>query len=127
VSSTGSDSNPCTVAAPCAQAYSLVASNGIVAALDPGKYAQSTVTGNTTAGFQINGNAVINSYGNNYFANNGSNTGSLTPAGTQQRKAARPRAALQFQSFRLKQLVGGVDQAGLGMCRAIRVELPGPC
>ncbi len=45
--------------------------------------AQSTVAGNATAAFRIFDNAVLNSYGNNYFANNGSNTGSLTPVGTQ--------------------------------------------
>jgi hypothetical protein len=47
VSSSGVDTNPCTVAAPCAtfaQAYSVVAPNGIVAALDPGKYGPLTIT-----------------------------------------------------------------------------------
>src|SRR6202034_2964727 len=51
VSSSGVDTNPCTVAAPCAtfaHAYSLVASNGIVAALDPGKYGPFTITGPVT-------------------------------------------------------------------------------
>jgi hypothetical protein len=51
VSSSGVDTNPCTVAAPCAtfaRAYSLVASNGIVAALDPGKYGPLTITGPVT-------------------------------------------------------------------------------
>jgi Periplasmic copper-binding protein (NosD) len=45
--------------------------------------AGSTVAGNSVAGFQISSGGVINSYGNNYFANNGSNTGSLTPVNTQ--------------------------------------------
>ena len=48
VSSTGSDSNPCTTGAPCATfaaAYAAVAPNGIVAALDPGKYGPLTITG----------------------------------------------------------------------------------
>jgi hypothetical protein len=48
VSSTGSDSNPCTTAAPCATfaaAYAAVAPNGIVAALNPGKYGPLTITG----------------------------------------------------------------------------------
>ena len=41
VSSAGVDTNACTIAAPCAtfaQAYTKVGANGIVAALDPGKY-----------------------------------------------------------------------------------------
>jgi hypothetical protein len=55
VSSSGADSNACTIAAPCAsfaQAYAQVGANGIVAALDPGKYGPLTVTGPVT----INGN-----------------------------------------------------------------------
>jgi hypothetical protein len=41
VSSAGSDSNPCTITQPCASfkaAYNAVQANGIIAALDPGKY-----------------------------------------------------------------------------------------
>jgi hypothetical protein len=55
VSAAGSDSNPCTITQPCASfahAYSLTAPNGIVAALDPGKYGPLTITGPIT----INGN-----------------------------------------------------------------------
>jgi hypothetical protein len=55
VSSAGSDSNPCTITQPCqtfAHAYSLTAANGIIAALDPGKYGPLTITGPIT----INGN-----------------------------------------------------------------------
>src|SRR3984957_13291177 len=55
VSSAGSDSNPCTITQPCAtfaRAYSLTAANGIIAALDPGKYGPVTITGPVT----INGN-----------------------------------------------------------------------
>jgi hypothetical protein len=51
VSSAGNDTNPCTVAAPCATfaaAYAAVAPNGIVAALDPGKYGPLTITGPVT-------------------------------------------------------------------------------
>jgi hypothetical protein len=51
VSSTGSDSNPCTTAAPCATfaaAYAAVAPNGIVSALDPGKYGPVTISGPVT-------------------------------------------------------------------------------
>jgi hypothetical protein len=51
VSSTGVDTNPCTTAAPCATfaaAYAAVAPNGIVAALDPGKYGPLAITGSVT-------------------------------------------------------------------------------
>jgi hypothetical protein len=51
VSSTGVDSNPCTIAQPCATfaaAYAAAASNGIVAALDPGKYGPVTITSSIT-------------------------------------------------------------------------------
>jgi hypothetical protein len=44
--------------------------------------AQSTVTGNSV-GFIANSSGVINTYGDNYFAANGSNTGSLTPVDKQ--------------------------------------------
>jgi hypothetical protein len=55
VSSTGSNSNPCTITLPCAsfaQAYTVIGANGIVAALDPGKYGPITIIGPVT----INGN-----------------------------------------------------------------------
>jgi hypothetical protein len=55
VSSTGVDTNACTITAPCAsfvQAYTKVGANGIVAALDPGKYGPIAITGPVT----INGN-----------------------------------------------------------------------
>jgi hypothetical protein len=51
VSSTGIDTNPCTVAQPCATfaaAYAAVAPNGIVAALDPGHYGPLNITGPVT-------------------------------------------------------------------------------
>src|SRR5580704_2412687 len=56
VSSTGVDSNACTITAPCAtfgQAYTKIGANGIIAALDPGKYGPLT---NITTGVTINGN-----------------------------------------------------------------------
>jgi hypothetical protein len=59
VSSSGSDSNPCTIIAPCAsfaQAYTKVGANGIIAALDPGKYGPLTGTSAITTGVTINGN-----------------------------------------------------------------------
>lgn len=55
VSSSGVDGNPCTIAQPCAtfaHAYTQVGANGIVAALDPGKYGSITISGPVT----INGN-----------------------------------------------------------------------
>ena len=51
VSSTGLDTNACTITAPCAtfaEAYTKVGANGIVAALDPGKYGSITITGPVT-------------------------------------------------------------------------------
>ena len=55
VSSAGVDTNACTIAAPCAtfaHAYTKIMANGIVAALDPGKYGPIAITGPVT----INGN-----------------------------------------------------------------------
>jgi len=66
VSSAGSDSNPCTVTQPCATfaaAYNAVASEGIVAALDPGKYGPLTITGPVT--IDGNGWAAITAPTNN--------------------------------------------------------------
>jgi Right handed beta helix region len=64
VSSTGVDTNPCTVTQPCATfaaAYALVAPNGIVAALDPGKYGPLTI--NTPVTIDGNGWAAITAPG----------------------------------------------------------------
>ena len=55
VSSTGVDSNPCTITQPCAtfaHAYTTIGANGIIAALDPGRYGPMNITGPVT----INGN-----------------------------------------------------------------------
>ena len=55
VSSAGVDSNPCTIAQPCATfaaAYNAVQANGIIAALDPGKYGPLTISYPVT----VNGN-----------------------------------------------------------------------
>jgi hypothetical protein len=51
VSSAGVDTNACTIAAPCAtfaHAYTAIGANGIIAALDPGKYGPITITGPVT-------------------------------------------------------------------------------
>jgi hypothetical protein len=55
VASAGSDSNACTITAPCASfahAYTVIGANGIIAALDPGKYGPLSITGPVT----VNGN-----------------------------------------------------------------------
>jgi hypothetical protein len=55
VSSSGVDANACTITAPCASfahAYTKVGANGIIAALDPGKYGPIAITGPVT----VNGN-----------------------------------------------------------------------
>jgi hypothetical protein len=55
VSSAGSDSNACTITAPCASfahAYTVIGANGIIAALDPGKYGTLNIVGPVT----VNGN-----------------------------------------------------------------------
>src|SRR5580700_3403077 len=59
VSSAGVDTNACTITAPCAtfaQAYTKIGANGIIAALDPGKYGPLTGTSAITSGVTINGN-----------------------------------------------------------------------
>jgi hypothetical protein len=59
VSSSGVDTNPCTITAPCAsfaEAYTKVGANGIIAALDPGKYGPLTGTSAITGPVTINGN-----------------------------------------------------------------------
>src|ERR1700728_3990372 len=55
VSSAGLDSNSCMITAPCAtfaEAYTKISANGIIAALDPGKYGALSISGPVT----INGN-----------------------------------------------------------------------
>jgi hypothetical protein len=55
VSSSGVDTNPCTITQPCASfahAYTAIGANGIIAALDPGKYGPLTITTPVT----VNGN-----------------------------------------------------------------------
>jgi hypothetical protein len=59
VSSAGADSNPCTITQPCqsfAVAYTKIGPNGIIAALDPGKYGPLTGASAITTGVTINGN-----------------------------------------------------------------------
>src|ERR1700742_3550768 len=59
VSSSGIDGNPCTITQPCAtfaRAYTQIAPDGIIAALDPGKYGPLTGTSAITTGVTVNGN-----------------------------------------------------------------------
>ena len=67
--------------------HSLAEGNSIgVEALGPNAtlwLAQSTLTGNVLHGFSASLGGVINSFVDNYFANNGANTGSLTSVGKQ--------------------------------------------
>jgi hypothetical protein len=59
VSSSGLDTNACTITAPCATfavAYTKISANGIIAALDPGKYGPLTGTSAITGPVTINGN-----------------------------------------------------------------------
>jgi len=55
---------------------------GIEAAIGTIWLGDSTVTGNTTIGFSVSGGA-INTFGDNYIADNGPNNGSLTPVSKQ--------------------------------------------
>jgi Right handed beta helix region len=55
VSSAGVDTNACSITAPCAtfaHAYTVIGANGIIAALDPGKYGPLSITTPVT----VNGN-----------------------------------------------------------------------
>src|ERR1700733_14289905 len=68
VSSSGADTNPCTITQPCAtfaHAYTAVGANGIVAALDPGKYGPLTISGPVT--IDGNGWASITAPANSLF------------------------------------------------------------
>jgi hypothetical protein len=67
VSSAGVDTNPCTVTQPCAtfaHAYTAIAANGIIAALDPGKYGPLNIIGSVTV--DGNGWASITATANGY-------------------------------------------------------------
>jgi hypothetical protein len=81
VSSSGVDGNPCTVMAPCAtfaHAYTLTQPDGIIAALDPGKYGPLTITYPVT----VNGNGFAaitgTAQGNGITINAGSGNVVLT-------------------------------------------------
>jgi hypothetical protein len=99
VSSGGLDSNPCTVTQPCstfAHAYTLTAANGIIAALDPGKYGPLAITGPIT----INGNgwaAVTAPAGGDGFAINAV-SGNVTLIGLEIDGAGAANNGIHFSS-----------------------------
>jgi hypothetical protein len=102
VSSAGADSNACTIAAPCAsfaQAYTKVGANGIVAALDSGKYGPLIITGPVT----INGNgwsAITAPAGGNGITINAGSTDNVTLTGLEIDGAGAALNGIVFNSGR---------------------------
>jgi hypothetical protein len=100
VSSSGSDTNPCTVVQPCAtfaRAYTQVQANGIIAALDPGKYGPLT---NITTGLTVNGNGwaavTAPANGDGFVINAGS--GKVTLVGLEIDGAGTANNGIHFNS-----------------------------
>ena len=99
VSSAGSDSNPCTITQPCAtfaHAYTAIGANGIVAALDPGKYGPLIITGPVT----INGNgwaAITGPSGGTAITINAS-SGNVTLTGLEIDGAGTSSSGIVFNS-----------------------------
>jgi hypothetical protein len=99
VSSAGVDgSTPCTIAQPCAtfaRAYTQTAPNGIIAALDPGKYGPLNITGPVT----VNGNgwAAITGTGNTAISINAV-SGNVTLSGLEIDGAKAGNIGIQFFS-----------------------------
>jgi hypothetical protein len=82
VSSAGLDTNSCMITAPCATfavAYTKIAANGIIAALDPGKYGPIAIIGPVT----VNGNgwAAITAPANNAGITINAGSGNVTLTG----------------------------------------------
>jgi hypothetical protein len=101
VSSAGSDSNACTITAPCAtfgHAYTVIAANGIIAALDPGKYGPLNIVGPVT----VNGNgwAAITgtASGNGITVNISGGTGNVILTGLEVDGAGAAYNGIVFQS-----------------------------
>ena len=101
VSSAGSDSNGCTITAPCAtfaHAYTLIAANGIIAALDPGKYGPLNIVGPVT----VNGNgwAAITgtAQGNGITVNINGGTGNVILTGLEVDGAGAAYNGIVFES-----------------------------
>jgi hypothetical protein len=94
VSSAALDTNACTIAAPCAsfaQAYTKIGANGIIAALDPGKYGPIAITGPVT----INGNgwAAITATANGASITITAGSGNVTLTGLEIAAPALPITA----------------------------------
>jgi nitrous oxidase accessory protein NosD len=101
VSSAGVDSNGCTIAAPCATfaaAYNAVAADGIIAALDPGKYGPLIITMPVT----VNGNgwAAITgtANGNGITVNISGGTGNVILTGLEVDGAGAAYNGIVFES-----------------------------
>jgi hypothetical protein len=118
VSSSGVDTNPCTITAPCAtfaQAYTKVGSNGIIAALDPGKYGPLTISGPVT----VNGNgwAAITAPAGNYGITINASSGNVILNGLEIDGAGAGWDGIVFNSgssltvtnCTLQNFVGGMD------------------
>jgi hypothetical protein len=99
VASAGVDTNPCTITEPCAtfaEAYTKIGANGIVAALDPGKYGPLTITSPVT----INGNgwaAITGPAGSNAITINAT-SGSVVLTGLEIDGAGAAYNGIQFNS-----------------------------
>jgi hypothetical protein len=99
VSSSGVDTSACTITQPCAtfaQAYTKVGANGIVAALDPGKYGPLTISGPVT----INGNgwaAITGPSGSSAITVN-AGSGSVTLTGLEIDGAGTSSSGIVFNS-----------------------------
>src|ERR1700722_5930125 len=101
VSSAGVDTNACTITAPCATfavAYTKIGANGIIAALDPGKYGPLTITGPVT----VNGNgwaAVTGTAnGNGITVNISGGTGNVILTGLEVDGAGAAYNGIVFES-----------------------------
>jgi hypothetical protein len=100
VSSSGVDGNPCTIIQPCAtfaRAYTMVSTNGIVAALDPGKYGSLTIASPVT----INGNgwaAITGPAGSNAITINELSGGNVSLIGLELDGAGAASAGIDFAS-----------------------------
>ena len=124
VSSAGLDTNACTITAPCASfatAYTKIAANGIIAALDPGKYGPIAITGPVT----INGNgwAAITAPASGNGITINAVSGNVTLTGLEIDGAGAAYNGIVFNSGGnfvvkncvLKDFVQGVGTSGMGI------------
>jgi hypothetical protein len=99
VSSAGVDTNACSITAPCAtfaRAYTVIAANGIIAALDPGKYGPLSIVGPVT----VNGNgfAAVTGLAGSYGINVAAVTGNVILNGLEIDGAGASYNGIVFQS-----------------------------